>query len=194
MKVLMTKEFLTENSFVEKVWEVYHYFRHTLPERISRSFAYARFGWLNYDFDYSCIHELLLFKLKRMVYVFETYGYHSEECSNYPPKMKSIKLTIKLLEKYCNNDYSRFLDMHEKKWGPRTVKHIPVDALGNIVPREEAKYFRFKTSHKNAVTDAEIKQEREEFLKAYDKDEREKEKHLRWAYEIITKYHRYWWD
>lgn len=190
----MSKEMFAENRFIEKIYDIYHYCRYTFPERLGRSIAFFKLGWLSYDFDYMPLHEAALFKLKRMLYCFENYGHHAETCENYKPKMKSIKLAIKLLEKYCKNDYTRFYDMHEKKWGKSTCDFVPVDVEGNIVPKEEAKYFKFNSSRPNAQTEEEKAQERKEFLEAYNADEREQEKHLRWAYAIITKYHRYWWD
>ena len=37
-----------------------------IKERVSRSIAFARIGWLSYDFDAHTIWELLEFKLKRV--------------------------------------------------------------------------------------------------------------------------------
>lgn len=194
MKVLINKETFEDNRFVKMVQEIYHYITKTFPERLSRSIAYFKLGWHNYDFDYSCVHDLMLFKLKRLLHCFEKYGYHSEECSNYKPKMKSLKLTIKLLEKYCKNDYTKFYDLHERKWGPSTIKWIPTDIKGNDCDEEDPKFFRFTSSRPKALTDEDIELEKKEFREAYDADEREQEKHLRLAYQIMIKYHRYWWD
>src|SRR5208282_968600 len=46
-------------------YPVESFYRRT-KERIGRSYSYARFGWLNYDFDMACAWDLLEFKLKRL--------------------------------------------------------------------------------------------------------------------------------
>lgn len=159
-----------------------------IPERLKRSFHYAKFGWLNYDFDYSALHELTLFKLKRFLYCFENYGYHSEECENYKPKMKSLKLAIKLLEKYLA-DGNRFLDMHDKKWGPLETWTEKAEYDENY-----GQLCRWLSKRPGAITEEQKEQERIEFRNAYDADDREKNKYLALAYKIIIKYNRYWWD
>ena len=52
--------------FMFKVYYPLESFYTRTKERIFRSYDYARFGWLNYDFDMSCAWDLLEFKLKRL--------------------------------------------------------------------------------------------------------------------------------
>lgn len=149
-----------------KLWllDIYDYIFSILPERISRSYAYAKFGWLNYDFDYAFAEELLLFKLKRMQYTFIKYGHHCPTCVNYKPKFKSLALTIKLLDRYLNDyDYYRKnINNYEKKNGYRLVGLSP--------------------------------QQHKDFIEAYNKDQARKQRDINLVYKIIAKHKNRWWD
>jgi hypothetical protein len=173
-----------------KVYDVYRYITVRFPERLMRSIAFARHGWLNYDFDAHYVHELALFKLKRMKHCFIKYGHHSEECSNYKPKMKSLTLCIKLLEKYCKDEHQTIhMDAHERKWG-KLITWTTED-------RESKTYgtlYEWHSRRPNANTEEEKEQEHKEFRAAYDADYNRNERILATAYRIMAKYHRYWWD
>lgn len=156
-------------------------------ERCKRSWAYAKLGHKNYDFDALTIEHYLLFKLKRVQKCLIN-GTCDLTVEMGPMKMKALKLCIKLLEKLNENDYSRFMDMHDKKWGELHTWFEPVND-GNP---HSGSYWR--SSRPKAVTPEEKEQERKEFLEASYADAREEEKHRRLVYRIIEKYIRYWWD
>lgn len=183
--------FEVDHFIDEKIRWPWRYVTRVFWERLGRALRYFTIGWLNHDFDAIFMHELLLFKLKRMQYCFIHYGYHSEDCENYKPKMKSLALAIKLLERYCKNDYNRWSDMHERKWGPLTHKSIKVEGSENKV---YGPHYRMEFSRPNAITEQEKEQERKESMEAYNKDDKESERDIRIVYQIVSKYHRYWWD
>lgn len=134
-----------------------------------RACSYFKIGYNNFDWDYYYLHEITLFKLKRMQKAFlSDESYHSSVCSNYKPKMKSLALTIKLLEQHKKNEH-KFTDLHYKKY-------------------EE--YFKSNEIIKRET----LEQERKELMDAMDIDDRRNEKFLQTAYKIIGKYHNYWWD
>lgn len=158
--------------------------------KICRSLAFARIGWDNFDFDYRPLVELELFKLKRMLHLFENSGYHSEECPNYKPKMKSIRLAIKLGERWLNHDYCKFHDLHEKKWGKLQTN------LDNPLPEDYTPEgnLRWRSWRNGAKTEEEKRQEHLEFFEAVRKDDRLEERDIKNFYKILAKYSRYYWD
>lgn len=135
-------------------------------KKLKRAIAFFIIGWNNFDWDHAYLMELEVFKLKRLLYEFENFGYHSPECKNYKPKMKSLKLAIKLGEMLSEGDYFKFTGLHYKKW------NRPVDLWT----------YKMQEDEKN------------EFLEAANKDDRIEAKHRRWFYNIIRDYGRYWWD
>lgn len=158
---------------------VRHYYR-----KATRALAFAKIGFNSYDFDSYYIVELEVFKLKRMLYLFENHGHHSESCENYKPKMKSIRLAIKLGERYMNRDYFRFYDIHNKKWGKTEMGFEPIEGSTHflmITLKNGSKYERSE-------------QETKELLESSYADDREKDRDRRNFYRIIEKYGRLWWD
>ena len=189
------KEFMFEVDYYWDDWVrgPWIYVTRIFWERLGRAWDFAKKGWLNHDWDSHYIHELLLFKLKRMKHNFIHYGHHDPECENYKPKMKSLTLAIKLLERYCSiypPYYSKSIDAHDKKWGKLETWTAPAD-------KDEDGYIRtfsWNSKRKNANTDEEKEQEKKEFRKAMDNDHKRQERDIRLAYAIVAKYHRYWWD
>lgn len=172
-----------------KLYDMFSYITVVFPERLSRSFSFAKEGWLNYDFDADYVHELVLFKLKRMEYTFIHHGYHSEECENYIPKMKSLKLCIKLLDIYCNDKSAIHMNHHTRQWGELkmyTVKAEISETYGQL--------FKIISERPFAVTKEEKGREREGSRIAYEADHNRNERILATAYKIVAKYHRHWWD
>ena len=82
-------------------------------ERIGRSYSYARFGWLNYDFDMACAWDLFEFKLKRLHKCLET-GNSIQE----PEDMAALKELIKVVRRLGRGNYDRkYYRRHDEKWG-----------------------------------------------------------------------------
>lgn len=159
--------------------EVRHIYR-----KVVRSLQFAKIGYNSFDFDDYYLFELEVFKLKRMLHLFENHGHHDESCDKYKPKMKSIRLAIKLGERYMTRRYFRFYDLHDKKWGKTEMGFEPIEGSDHflmITLKDGVKYER---------TD----QENKELLEAVTKDDNEKLRDRRNFYKIIEKYGRYWWD
>jgi hypothetical protein len=149
---------------------------------LKRSLAYAKLGWTNWDFDALTIEHYILFKLKR-VRTCLLNGYCDLTLEDGPKKMQALDLTIKLLEGLKDEGYSKFYDLHEKKWGTLKVTTVP-----------DGKYFRMVFSRDNANTPELRDQERKESLEASSMDFRIEERNRRLVYSIIAKYIRTWWD
>lgn len=160
--------------------------------KIRRSYNFAKIGWSNGDFDNGYLNELILFKLERMLYFFEHKGYHSTECINYKPKMKSLKLAIKLLKKINKDHYLMFSNLHDKKWGEQVVTYVP--HLYDNSNKKNIKTYKMEFTVENADTPEKQKIERQERLDAYRADDRLKQKDVKRVFNIIAKYSEYWWD
>jgi hypothetical protein len=181
-------EYYFENNIFRKI---YRYITHGFWYKLEMAYSYAKLGWNSHDFDHVYIDEFLLFKLKRMYKCFIN-GYHSETCENYKPKMKSIKLVIKLLNLYLNDEerYFKFYNLHNKKWGTKTRKTIPadIDEDGYVLS------YRVTFEHDKKLTEEEKIQEKKELLESFKKDERRRQRDISLIYKIIGKYNLYWWD
>jgi len=153
--------------------------------KLCRSISYAVFGWNNKDFDDGFLLQLEVYKLKRMLHLFKNYGNHCEDCENYKPKMKSIKLAIKLGERVINHNYRRFYDMHVHKYGKIQYEFEPTDAT-----KQYYQMILIKNNKKYERTQDEI----DDLINARSTDEREQGRDRRLFYRIIEKYGRYWWD
>lgn len=199
MRLKKIKHFITRNfkklKFEIEFWwdhnvfrDTYDYVTYSFWKKLGRGIAHFKIGWKAFDFDGFYIHELVLFKLKRMQKLFIEEGYHSEECSNYKPKMKSLALAIKILDRYVNRDnhnyYHKFYDLYNKKWKPPGL-------FDNAVPADVDKdgYVRTWKTIRNMD-----EQESKEFREAYAKDDRREQRDIELVYKLIIKYHGYWWD
>ena len=80
------------------IWPVTDNFR-ILKERTKRSYDYACFGWLNYDFDMACAWDLFEFKLRRLYKCLEN-GHAIQE----PEDMKALRELIKIVRRLGNSN------------------------------------------------------------------------------------------
>lgn len=143
----------------------------------------------NYPWDYHFLLEFEVMKLKELLHYFENYGHHSEDCKQYKPKMKSINLAIKLGTKLLDDDYHKFYNLHYKKWGEIEIKFekVPNETFDN------EPVYRM-VSYRNGQPVKENEQEKTELREAMKADDRMKERHRRWFYDIISKHGERWWD
>jgi hypothetical protein len=151
--------------------------------KLSRAFSYFKIGFNSVDYDYSDLYKLIKFKLDRYLDFFINRGWHDTECPMYRIKIKSLKLSIKLLNKIINFDYDRYSSKHDEKWGKSEIDTIPY-----------GEFFQLKFSRKNAISQEDQDQERIENNIAYDKDDQERQRDLDKLFNIIRKYHICWWD
>jgi hypothetical protein len=140
-------------------------------EKICRSFAYAKFGWANYDFDYSSVYKLLSFKLSRLYNTLDKDPYHT-----FTPKdRKALLLAIKLCDNIVEDNYGdAYKEKHDKKWGELNFD-------GKNLDRSKVKTKKQK------------EQERKEFLEIIKKAEEDAQQDLRDLGDILLNASRRWW-
>ena len=126
------------------IWPVTDNFR-ILKERTKRSLAYARFGWLNYDFDMACAWDLFEFKLRRLYKCLEN-GHAIQE----PEDMKALGELIKIVRRLGRGRYEDiYYRQLDKKWGKIESKTTPnYDNKGKITT------YTYHSWRKNCPEDA----------------------------------------
>jgi hypothetical protein len=133
----------------------------------------------NHDWDAGYLMQMEVLKLKRMLKHFEgPDSHHSPDCENYKPKMKSLRLAIKLGERYLADDYYKStvnfemdIKLYSKDDKLYQIVWIDVDT-GQPATKEKLEAWRAEYDR------ADEKQERDRSL----------------FYRIIEKYGNYWWD
>jgi hypothetical protein len=154
--------------------------------KVKRSFDFAVHGWNSYDWDYGYLLELIEFKLKRMKKEIDNGHHVPDKTTN-----QSLRICIKLLKKINFRDYHYFMDLHNKKWGDCEWVWHRTDEEGKEIPNGAS---RVEFKRPNAVTEEEKAKEREEFRIAYKLDDAQRERDVRWLFNIMAKYHQCWWD
>lgn len=151
--------------------------------RLKRSCEYAKFGWHNYDFDAGYALQVLSFKLKRLQRVLTT-GHLVQDKET----LKSLQLTIRLLDKLIADDYRYFTGRHNLKW--HGTEHPDVD----FEDVDDGQGYSRMVFASDKLPAEQQPQEREERYAALVADEALKARDKRWAFSIIAKYYEYWWD
>lgn len=175
------KDFNLPKGVLGKVWaHVHDFFMHTcklsmLIERSSRSYAFAKIGWKNYDFDSHPLFDLMAFKLRRIKTCLENgYAIHEEA------DMKALAEAIEICDRVAKENYDeKYFDVHDAKWG-----EIEVDFSRST----------FKTWRKNANTDEEKAQERKETMEIYEKAEKDFLADMDRLNVLFKEHFRAWWD
>lgn len=157
-------------------------------ERIGRSIAFARQGWLSYDFDGCTLYDLMQFKLKRIKKTLID-GSAVQEDADMKALQQCIKLTGRLF-RGCYDEY--YHKLHDKKWGPMpdwdTEPH-KADENGNVL------YSRILFKDRPNVKSPEDKlQERKEFMECYEKGEINRLKDLDTLNSLFKSHIAFWWD
>lgn len=180
-------------KIVSKVLDLYrsylyypiHGFIFRYHERIGRSLAYAKFGWLNYDFDSACLFDLMAFKLERIHECLKN-GHAIQEKES----MDALKESIVILNRLSDERYEdKYHKVHDKKWGRIRSKFIPTYNAEN-----KHTGSIWNTSRRKAKTPAQKKKERREFRICWENGEKDREKDVERLNEIFKKYQRSWWD
>ena len=150
--------------------------------KLSRSWAYARVGWSNYDFDSGYVFELLIFKLKRLRRALLDEGHTVHDKAT----VQSLKLVTRLLIRLRDDDYSYFYGRHNAKWNPAKLgmsfEPIPDSKLLNMV------------TFRDSLPEDQKQQEEIEVRQAFAADEAMRDRDARWCFNIMAKYYPYWWD
>lgn len=164
------------------VFKIRRFFR-----KLSRAAAYATFGWSNHDFDSGYLLDALHFKLQRM-HKFMT----SKDAYSVQEKhtLQSLRLATRLAKKLTTDDYSHFMDQHDKKWGPLDMKLTPAEPVEGLPGGGSVCEF----SRPNVTSKRKEAQERREFKKAAQLDDLSRARDARWLFSIMEKYYQYWWD
>ena len=156
-------------------------------ERISRSLAYAKFGWLNYDFDFGFTYNLMEFKLKRLLKCLEN-GHAVQEEED----LNALKEMIKVVRRLHRERYDeKYLRLHDKKWGKTETLSIP--KVGEDGKIRHYEYKSWKNSTKNASEEVKA-QERREFRECWEKAEVDRCNDVDRLAELIKKHGPRLWD
>jgi len=174
-------------KFKEKiVWGIVGEYQ-CLDERTRRAWAFAKFAWLNYDFDFHCVYGLMNFKMKRVYKCLKNgHAYQEDE------DMKGLKELIKVTKRLSRGDYERkYYRAHDKKWGKIESKTIPEpDKDGKV------KYYRWESWRAGTLNASdEVKaQERQETLALYENGEADRVKDINRMAELLIKHADRLWD
>jgi len=157
-------------------------------ERLKRSWAYARFGWLNYDFDMSCAYGLFEFKLKRL---HKSLG---KGCSIQEPQdMDALKELIKVVRRLRIGNHDRkYHRRHNNKWGRLLTRSTPNHDENGKVKTYTWHAWREKCPE-NAPKKLQNK-EMKEFRACYEMGEKDRVKDLERMAELLVKHANSWWD
>lgn len=140
-------------------------------ERISRSWAFAKHGWLSYDFDSAYLYQIMSFKLKRIEHcLINGHAVH------YKRNLNALKKTIEICDRLYEGRYEeKYFEEHDKKWG-----YIN---------------FKIKPYHRaNVKTAEDKKQERKESIKIMKRAENDRIRDIKTLAHLLIKYERTWWD
>jgi hypothetical protein len=160
-------------------------FINRIIERTTRSYSFAKHGWLSYDFDSHTLYDLMAFKLKRIhIGLVEGHCEHNEE------NLNALIEAIAICERLANENYDdKYHETHSAKWGEIDTESIPeYDDKGKI------KWYRWNTSRKNVITEEDKKIEKAEFLKCFDLGEQERIKDLDRLNVLFKEHLNSWWD
>ena len=154
-------------------------------ERSMRSLAFAKHGWLSFDFDSAYIFNLMAFKLKRIYKCLE-----NDRAIQTKENMDSLKEAINICE--CLFDYNyddKYHKAHDKKWGQLKNKDTPIyDEDGKV------KHYVWD-SYRNKVKTPQQKQtERKEFLKCFEDGEKDRRADLDRLNILLKDKSQDWWS
>jgi hypothetical protein len=155
-------------------------------ERIGRSLAYAKFGWLHYDFDSAFLYDLLAFKMKRLYDCLEN-GHAIQEDED----MAALKEAIQICERLHEDNYDdKYHEAHSAKWGEIESKYIPnYDSKGKILN------YTWETWRKGTVNvSEEVKeQETKEFRECFEKGEADRKADIDRLAHLLKEHSSMWW-
>lgn len=164
----------------------HHVIRHFihLYDKVSRSLAFARLGWENFDFDKAYLFEVMVFKLERMHKCMQNGHVVQSEST-----MTSLREAIEICKRAENGHYeSVYFDKHDKKWGELRMDTEPSKS-GN--PHGGS---RILFSRPNAVTKKQIEQERKEAKAIWDKAEFDRKDDLARLGILLIDHSEGWWE
>lgn len=158
-----------------------------MRERIKRSLAWAKFAWLNYDFDSAYLFDVMAFKLERILEALKS-GYSVQHKDDLDALKEAIKICKRLKEQKYDEKYH---SLHDKKWGKSKFKTVPHSRDQN----GKALTYRYVSiPRKNVKNKKDANQERKEFKNCWKLAEKDRIADLNRLNEIFKKHERTWWD
>lgn len=150
--------------------------------RLGESIARACYwGWAlrhNHDWDYAYLDHIMLLKLRRMHRLMAgSESMHDPSCQNYAPKMRSLKLALKLAERLQADKYYA------------NVKY-PIDFKLEPATEKYFKMVQINPATKMPATKLYLQLALEEWARLDRRQDRDRQI----MYRIIAKYGTYWWD
>lgn len=154
-------------------------------ERASRSLAFAKHGWMHYDFESAYLYDIMAFKMKRIYECLEN-GHAVQEDED----MKALKEAIAICERLFKGNYDdKYYKAHDKKWGKMISKHIPeYDENGKI------KYYRWESSRPKAKTPKQKEKEVADLRQIWVNEEIDRKADIDRLAEILKNHEPKWWD
>ena len=145
-----------------------------LRERIGRSLAYAKFGYMHYDFDSAYLYSIMAFKLRR-IRICLVNGLAVQEETD----METLDEAIDICDRLFGEDYEEKYDViHSAKWGELEFLFEPT----------------FHSVRKNINTEEEKAQEWKERLDIYNRAEQDRLVDIdRFAEILKTRAKAWWW-
>jgi hypothetical protein len=175
---------IVEFLFIDVYYSIEGFFSRYI-ERIGRTLAFARFAWLNYDFDSAYLWDLIAFKLKRLRKCLVNGIAEQEE-----EHMAALSEAIEICERLFAEDYEeKHMALHDQKWGELKFWTEPFN-YENSKPL----YHVFKSSRPNIKTDEDKQLERDELIKCMFDADKDREKDLDRLNELFKMYSRTWWE
>lgn len=173
------------NAFKEHLYYPIDSFFSRTYERASRSLAFAKHGWMHYDFESAYLYDIMAFKLKR-IHACLLNGHAIQDDED----MNALLEAIQICERLFKGQYDeKYYDLHEKKWGESKHEHIPeYDEEGKI------KWYRWESSRPNAKTAAQKKREVADLRRIWVNEEKDRKADLKRLHEILMKHEPTWWD
>lgn len=155
-------------------------FYHTYTERIKRSYAFAKMGWLNYDFDSAFLYEVMIFKMKRIHKTLKN-GHAIQEKEN----MDALKEAIKICERLYNGRYEdKYYKEIDKKFGKIKSECIP----------SENGLTEWKMSRTKVKTKKQREKEREALRQLIINSDKDRRADIDRLAEILKNHEPSWWD
>jgi hypothetical protein len=153
-------------------------------ERASRSLAFAKHGWMHYDFESAYLYDIMAFKMKR-IYKCIKNGQAIQDDKD----MKALKEAIAICERLFNGEYNyKYYKAHDKKWGKMNTVHIPeYDENGNI------KHYCWENSRPKAKTDKQKEKEVADLRQIYVNEEIDRKADIDRLAEILKNHEPSWW-
>jgi hypothetical protein len=185
--VNLPRRFRDKKTVFDRLVQPFEWLWHTVRyryRRIVRSWAYWRLGMRTYDFDSCYLIEVTLFQLKRLLRACTV----DAHCVHDEKDLHSLRVAIRLGERLREDDYDYASRRHAKKWGELHMDFIPLENEPDGFKGSRLDLWR------DNVTPETEEQERQEFLRAIEEDDKQRERDARWFFSIMAKYYRDWWD